>query len=378
LVTNSLLSTERQPEKIVVRGVNWLGDAIMSIPALLRLREAKPHAHLALLTTDKLSDLWLHHPAINEVIPFSKAEGVGSIANGLRNRGIHTALIFPNSFRSAFEPWLAGVPNRIGYIGNGRSPFLSQKVPRRLEESRMRKRSVFEIKRLVAQSSEKPRDSYPSSAHHVHDYLQLSGALGAKTEPVEPRIHVTPGELENFRTNFQLPYSKELLIGLNPGAEYGPAKRWPLERFIETVRQFRKVVPATFLIFGAKGDIVLANEIESPLRSRDSKIVNAAGQTTLRELCAGLALCDLLLTNDTGPMHLAAAVGTRVIVPFGSTSPELTGPGLPGLSRHQLILGQAPCAPCFLRECPVDFRCMKSIAVEQIVNAMKSATQKSP
>ena len=162
----------------------------------------------------------------------------------------------------------------------------------------------------------------------------MSGALGAKTEPVEPRINVTPGELENFRTNFQLPYSKNLLIGLNPGAEYGPAKRWPLERFIETVRQFRKVVPATFLIFGAKGDIVLANEIESPLRSRDSKIVNAAGQTTLRELCAGLALCDLLLTNDTGPMHIASAVGTPVVLLLDKRAPDSY---LPQGDRHRVI-----------------------------------------
>ena len=123
--------------------------------------------------------------------------------------------------------------------------------------------------------------------------------------------------------------------------------------------------PATWIVFGGLGDLALANRVQNALSER-VRIVNVAGQTTLRELCAGLSLCEAVLTNDTGPMHLAAAVGTKVIVPFGSTSPELTGPGFPANSPHAIVLGRAPCAPCFLRECPIDFRCMNSISAEEI------------
>jgi len=350
--------------------VNWLGDAIMSIPALVRLREAKPDAQIALLTSEKLADLWLHHPSINEVIPFASADGVGAVSTRLREKKFKTALIFPNSFRSALEPWLAGIPDRLGYPGNGRTLLLTRKIAHRAEEMRMRKRSVSEVKRLVSQNPEKHRDTYPPSAHHIFDYLRLVEALGANDSPIEPRIHITPAEIEEFRRKWQLPYSKELIIGLNPGAEYGPAKRWPIERFVETMREVHGHARARYIIFGGKNDFPLAKQLES-IRSTSYEILNVAGKTSLRELCVGLSLCDLLLTNDTGPMHVAAAVGTRVVVPFGSTSPELTGPGFPGQSEHQLILGAAPCAPCFLRECPIDFRCMKSIAVEQVVNAIR-------
>jgi heptosyltransferase-2 len=348
----------------------------MSTPALAQLRHAKPAAHIALLTHEKLADLWRHHPAIDEIIPFSARDGIGAVARQLRQRKFQTALIFPNSFRSAFEPWLAGIPDRVAYTGNGRAVLLTQKVPRHPDEARMHKRTVSEVKALVEKTPDKPRDTYPLTAHHIHHYLHLTGAIGANTTPVAPQIHVTPAEIEQFRRGWELPYSKDLVIGLNPGAEYGPAKRWPIDRFIETVRQLRKSVSATFLIFGGKNDRFIAHQLESALRVTQMKILNLAGQTSLRELCAGLSLCDLLLTNDTGPMHLAAALGTRVVVPFGSTSPELTGPGLPGISPHQLLLGQAPCAPCFLRECPIDFRCMKSIAVEEVLRETRNLLEK--
>ena len=116
----------------------------------------------------------------------------------------------------------------------------------------------------------------------------------------------------------------------------------------------------------------LAEQIESAIRNPQSAILNLAGQTSLRELMALLKLCRVLLTNDTGPMHVAAALGTPVVVPFGSTSPELTGPGLPGDPRHRLLKSDAPCSPCFLRECPIDFRCMNGISVERVVEAVLS------
>jgi heptosyltransferase-2 len=154
---------------------------------------------------------------------------------------------------------------------------------------------------------------------------------------------------------------------LNPGAEYGPAKRWPPERFVAAAREIHQATACQWLILGGPADVSLAASIATELGPSAGETLNFAGRTNLRDLCAVLKACRVLLTNDTGPMHLAAAVGTPVVVPFGSTSPELTGPGLPGDSRHRLLRAVVPCSPCFRRQCPIDFRCMNSIQVEQVV-----------
>ena len=162
------------------------------------------------------------------------------------------------------------------------------------------------------------------------------------------------------------------VFGLNPGAEYGPAKRWPVERFIAAAQEIQKQTNCVWLMSGGKGDIAIASQIASQLPSANFHLLNLAGKTSLRELMSLLKLCRVLLTNDSGPMHVAAALGTPVVVPFGSTSPELTGPGLPGDPRHRLLKSDAPCSPCFLRDCPIDFRCLKGIAVERVVEAVLS------
>jgi heptosyltransferase-2 len=163
------------------------------------------------------------------------------------------------------------------------------------------------------------------------------------------------------------------LSGLNPGAEYGPAKRWPRERFVAAAVELQRRTNCHWWIFGGKTDEPLASGIAAEIVATKSgppeSVRCLAGQTSLRELCAALKACDLVLTNDTGPMHVAAAVGTPVVVPFGSTSPELTGPGLPGDPRHRLVKSSTPCSPCFRRECPIDFRCMNGISVQSVVEA---------
>lgn len=331
----------------------------MSVPALLRLRQALPGAHIALLTAEKLAGLWAGHEAIDEVITFTKAEGVGQVSRKLRAGHFDTALILPNSFRSAFEAWLAGVPRRVGYK---RPWLLTDRVPPRPEHIEMHKRSAAEVKRLTLQQPHKPRDTFPPSAHHLHQYLKLAAYFGASEEPLRPKIAIQDGERTKFVQKFALPRERPI-IGLNPGAEYGPAKRWPVERFIEVA----KMLNANALVFGGPGDMANADQIARAVPGS----LNLAGRTSLRELAVGLSLCDVVVTNDTGPMHLAAAVGARVVVPFGSTSPELTGPGLPGDASHRLLLGAAPCAPCFLRVCPIDLRCMKSIEANAVLHAIQ-------
>jgi len=367
--------------RILVRGTNWLGDAVMTTPALLRLREKFPDAHITLLTPEKLRDLWTNHPAVNETIPFASGESVFLAGKKLRAGKYDLALVFPNSPRSALEVWLARIPQRIGCARPWRNWFLTNAVPARAEAVKMQKRSVAEINSLISGTGLQPvnhpntgqRPVPPSNAHQLHEYLHLVAALGANPEPLPPQLFVAPGEIEAVKNKFGLGEIERPIFGLNPGAEYGPAKRWPVEKFIAAAREIQRRTNCTWVTFGGKGDVAISNQIESAMASPPSANWNLAGKTSLRELMALLKICRVLLTNDSGPMHVAAALGTPVVVPFGSTSPELTGPGLPGDARHRLLKSDAPCSPCFLRECPIDFRCLNGISVERVVEAVLSA-----
>jgi heptosyltransferase II len=370
---NHLPSALPAPRRIVVRGANWLGDAVMTTPALLRLRERFPEARLALLTPEKLRDLWLRHPAVNEVIAFAEGEGAFSVSRKLREGNFDLALVLPNSPRSALEVWLAGIPRRIGYARPWRNWFLTEAVPARPGHVRMRKRSAAEIKQVVNSPVRATGNSEPIAqdffAHQIHDYLRLAAALGARPDPLPPRLEILESEIDAVRRRFQLDAGVQWL-GLNPGAEYGPAKRWPADRFIAVAREVPNYLKCGWVILGGTSELALAAEIESAIRSPQSAIRNLAGRTSLRELMALLKSCRVLLANDSGPMHVAAALGTPVVAPFGSTSPELTGPGLPGDARLRLLRCDAPCSPCFRRTCPIDFRCMTGISVERVVEAV--------
>jgi heptosyltransferase-2 len=364
------------PARLLVRGVNWLGDAVMSTPALLRLREALPQTDITLLTHEKLEGLWENFPAVNEVIAFAHDDSPWNTARKLREKNFDASLIFPNSFRSALEPWLAGIPRRIGGASQWRSWMLSEAVAPRADAVTMRKRTVREVHELVGGTSARGTGQVPASAHHVHQYLHLVSVLGADPSVCAPQLFVGRAEQERVRAAL---FGKTedaggrvaKWFGLNPGAEYGPAKRWPAERFIEAANLIHARTGCAWMIFGGAADQALAEKIRAAVPSA----VSVAGRTTLRELVVALSLCRVVLTNDTGPMHVAAAVGTPVVVPFGSTSPELTGPGLPGDARHSLLKADVPCAPCFLRECPIDFRCMKNISVERVVEAVCRAAE---
>ena len=361
-----------EPRRILIRGVNWLGDAVMTTPALLRLREKFPEAQITLLTPEKLKGLWLHHPAVNETISFAPNENVFSTGKKLRAGKFDLALVLPNSPRSALEVFFARIPQRIGYRRPWRNFFLTQIVAPRADAVKMRKRSEADILRLISQNPESriQNPEIPKSSHQIFEYLNLTAALGANLEPLPPKLFVAPEEVEIAKKKFGLDKISNPIFGLNPGAEYGPAKRWPVEKFIAAAKEIRQKTNCAWILFGGKGDQELTSKIASAIRDSQFTIHNLAGKTSLRELMSLLKLCRVLLTNDTGPMHVAAALGTPVVVPFGSTSPELTGPGLPGDARNHLLKSDAPCSPCFLRECPIDFRCMNGIGVEQVVHAV--------
>jgi lipopolysaccharide heptosyltransferase II len=159
-------------------------------------------------------------------------------------------------------------------------------------------------------------------------------------------------------------------LGLCPGAEYGPAKRWLPERFAEVALTIANKRPVQWILFGTAADSELGAAIETSL---GTSCVNRIGQTTLDELAGELRECALLLTNDTGTMHLATLLGVPVVAIFGSTEPRLTGPLGTG---HQVHRHQVECSPCFLRECPIDFRCMKAVSVEEVAESVSSLLEK--
>jgi heptosyltransferase-2 len=365
-------------ERILVRGVNWLGDAVMSLPALQRLREAKPRAHITMLSHEKLADLWQICPSIDAHLTFTSNEKVWEVGRRLRREKFELGLLFPNSARSALELWLGGVPERIGYAGQWRHLLLTRFVPQRSQAVAMKKRPAAEIRELIKSPAPSAPSLFSSEAHHLHHYLHLVAVLGANPTPVPPRLTIADDTRAEIVRRFNLSRLAQASpwLGLNPGAEYGPAKRWPAEKFIAAALEIQRRSGCRWIIFGGKRDRALAKGIASAIQAAGkgppdrNSALDFSGKTTLRELCALLSACRVLLTNDTGPMHLAAALGTPVVVPFGSTSPELTGPGLPGDMRNRLLKSDVPCAPCFRRECPIDFRCMHGISVGAVADAV--------
>jgi heptosyltransferase-2 len=361
---------------LLVRGVNWLGDAVMTTPAMQRLRERFPTAQIALLTHEKLAELWQQQPVFDTVITFSAAENLWSIARRLKTYRFDATLILPNSPRSALEMWLAGIPHRIGYAIRGRNWLLTHPQEYPPGHFRVRRRGVREIRRLT-RSGSPPQRSSDSFTHQIHDYLQLAAVLGSNPAPLPPRLHVSDTEVEQqlvglrkFEVVKKLEQGGQLpiWIGLNPSAAYGPAKCWPVERFAEVAREISaRVSNSIWLMFGTSADWDLCERIA---KLGNCRIINLAGKTSLRQLLSLLKCCRVLLTNDTGPMHAAAALGTSVVVPFGSTSPELTGPGQTGDPRLHLLRSNAACSPCFRRTCPIDFRCMTGIPADRAVSAI--------
>jgi lipopolysaccharide heptosyltransferase II len=240
------------------------------------------------------------------------------------------AILFPSSLRAALEVWVAGIPRRVGFPGHHRRWLLNQIVA---EEQR---RGPIQ--------------------HQVYRYLRMARELGGPQAPPEVRKF-----LPRIKTN-----GAPAKLGLCPGAEYGPAKRWLPERFAEVALAIAQQRPVQWILFGTSADQERGVAIESALGAH---CVNRIGQTRLEELAAELGECALLLTNDTGTMHLATLLGVPVVAVFGSTEPRLTGPLGSG---HRIIRHQVECSPCFLRECPIDFRCMNAVSVAEVVAAVST------
>lgn len=329
----------KEVSRILIRGVNWVGDTVLSYPVVQQMKAVFPHSHLAILTPDYLVDLWKTFPYVDEIIPFRHKKGFDSLQEelhlslSLRKKDFDLALILPRSFRSAFSAFVARIPIRIGYQDEGRSLFLTHRMHRSEEVLRV---------------------------HRVHYYMKLIEALGREEGSPVPRIFLreedrrwaerTLGDLGSL--------DGRTLIGMNPGAAYGAAKCWSPARFGQLGKNLS--ARGTILLFGREGERPVADEI---LRDSGGRGVDFTGKTGLLQLAALLERCQILVTNDTGTMHMAAAVGTPVVALFGSTDPSATGPLGEG---HVVVRKEVPCSPCLKRICPTDHRCMAMITVEEV------------
>ena len=314
--------------RILIRSSNWLGDAVMSVPAVRAIKNGRPDARVTVAAPVNIAPMWKLVPEVDTIIPLPNDSLLPVISLLKRQRNFDVAILFPNSLRVALESWLSGIPRRVGYRGHWRRLLLNQTV-------------------------RGPRKPGPPE-HHSLRFLRIARECGAETPNAQPLSRTS---------NIKRQTSK---LGLCPGAEYGPAKRWLPERFAEVAAKVSAQSSAQWILFGTKNDIAIADQIAAAIGDH---CVNRIGHTTLDQLIDELRECRLLLTNDTGTMHLAALLGVPVVAIFGSTEPRLTGPLGDG---HIILRHHVECSPCFLRECPIDFRCMKAVRSEEVADAVLS------
>lgn len=327
--------------KIVVRMPNWIGDAVMALPVLEALHVHYPQAEIWVTSREWVGDLFSPGHGIKGLIPLPEVRDLKSLREAscrLKPHGFEAGLLLTNSFSSALVFRLAGIPERWGYARDGRGLFLSRAVPWK---------------------------NGGVSRHQTDSYRDLLTGLGIEASSWTVNLHLSEEEkvaAGKATTEAGRDPARPLVV-LNPGAAYGPAKRWPAQRFGGLARLFQARKNADILLVGAAGETDLAASIASGL---ERKPLDFTGKTNLRQLMGLISLGRVFVTNDTGPMHIASALGIPVVAIFGPTDPKATGP----FRRPSVVLKKdAPCWPCAYRSCPYDHRCMTGIGPEEVFSA---------
>ena len=331
----------KKTENILVRGVNWVGDAVMTLPAIKAIRRSCPDAKISLLVKPSVAPLFENSPDIDEVLLYEKRyQGVIGklrLANMLRTKHYDMAILLQNAFDAALIAFLARIPERIGYDRDSRKLFLTKSVHYNNQDRKV---------------------------HHIQYYLDLLKETGFDAEYAHPWLRLSLDE--RLAARARLSELKRPILGINPGATFGSSKRWLPERFSEVAAWFIRETKGSVVIFGGENEVPIAEEIylKIPMNKR-----LLAGKTSLRELIALISECDIFVTNDSGPMHIAYAVGTPLTAIFGSTSAELTGPVGAG---HAVVSADLDCAPCFERSCDKDYlKCMFAVTSEEVYHNIK-------
>ncbi len=323
------------PERVVVRVPNWLGDVVLSLAALRDVRAHFPAARLEVLARPAFADLYAAISGVDAVVA---ARGVRAEADAVRGR-YDAGLLFTNSFGTALSLALARVPERWGYATDLRGPLLTRRARVPLE---VRHRSqVYYYRAVLSGVGLQVSASPDTSLSPLPAWVERGAAL------------LGPGDW----------------IGLNPGAAYGSAKQWLPARFAAAGDRLARQTGARVAIVGSASERPLAEAIAGAMRETPRVL---AGETSLTDLVGVLGRLRLFVTNDSGPMHVAAALGVPVVAVFGSTDWRETAPQS---ERHALVRHEVECAPCLLRECPIDHRCMRRIETEDVVAAASALWQ---
>jgi heptosyltransferase-2 len=331
------------PHTILVRATNWVGDAVMSLPALRALRQRYPQARISILAKPWVADLYRRERFSDDLIPYTARTLAEKwrAARALRQHHFDTAILLQNAFEAAAIAYLAGIPERIGYARDGRGFLLTRAIP-------------------VPKPGEIPR-------HERFYYLELlrrAGIVLHGTPANEPiSLEGAPAARAAGLARFRQLGLGEMVVGVSPGAAYGSAKRWLPERFAESANRLSTELGAAVAIFGSKDERELCASVAASITA---PVRNFAGDTTLAEFIDLAAACRVYLTNDSGAMHIASALGVPTVAVFGATDDEATGPTGP---LAKVVREPVECSPCLKRECPIDHRCMTRVSAARVADA---------
>jgi len=334
--------------KVLVRATNWVGDAVMSVPALEAIRGRWPEAEIAVLARAWVAELYRGQDYADRIIVFDHkgrhrgALGVERLSSELRREAFDSAVLLQNAFEAAWLAWRAGIRERIGYARDARGWLLTQRVAVPL-----------------------PGEIPPHESCYYLELLRRAGWIERLVPATQIRLRIDPAERERAIGALERAGARPgaVRIALAPGAAYGSAKCWPPERFARLADRLIADFDADVILFGPLSERAMAERVVAAMQRRPVVLV---GQTRIGELPALFASCQLFIGNDSGAMHVAAASGVPVVGIFGPTDPQGTAPLTPQFTRVQHLVS---CSPCFLRQCPVDHRCMRRIEVDAVYAA---------
>ena len=337
----------KPPRRILVRAVNWIGDAVMTTPAMGRVRGAFPAAEIVVVANPLVAELFAHHPYCDRVIVFDKKRhhagivGFLTFCRLLRRERFELAILLQNAIEAAIMAVLALIPYRAGYRTDGRGPLLNMGAP--------------------------ARDS-KHGLHHVDYYLSMLDDLELSGEQLQPQLYLEPTEQQ---------WAADLLSGgpwlaINPGAAYGSAKRWIPERFAAVADTLAQEYGLKIVLTGGPAEAEIGADIEKSMKHRPRNLI---GQTSVRQMMSVLERCSLMVTNDSGPMHVGAALGVPIVAVFGPTDHTTTSPRT---SNCRIVRHDVFCSPCMLRQCPIDHRCMVGVTAEKVIAAARELLEKCP
>ncbi|MEM8628820.1 MAG: lipopolysaccharide heptosyltransferase II [Chlamydiota bacterium] len=332
---------------IIIRMPNWIGDFVMATAALEAVRRAFPQASITLMCQSPLQELVEGDPRFDEILVFqkealklSRRESRKNTAATLRLGKYDLGFLFTNSFSSAWYFWQGNVQRRVGYSKHCRSWLLTDRVP------------------------------YDEKAHQVLAYLQIVEHIVPCGSTFKPHLFLEESDIEAaYHLLEQEGYLRgQYLVGIHPFAAYGQAKCWPAKKFRKLAEILLEDEEICLVFFGGRE---AHEQAQALTRGLGPRALNLVGKTSLRSLCSCIGVCDLFVTNDSGPMHIAAALDRELIALFGSTNAVKTGP----YSKGEVIRKEVSCAPCYRRVCPIDFRCMERISVEEVVQKVREKKQ---